>query len=124
MSTLLRLSSAPNPPVPLIITKIAVGFVVGTLVGLTGMGGGILLLPLLMFGLGVSPIVAVGSDAVFNSFTKLGSGFLHWRQGTVNWHLVAGLITGSAPTDFNFNSEVSQMRRVPETKPEPVNAPH
>jgi hypothetical protein len=34
------------------------------------------------------------------------------------------LITGRAPTDFNFNSEVSQMRRMPETKPEPVNAPH
>lgn len=77
--------------------KIMVGAVVGLLVGLTGLGAGVLLLPLLIFGFRVPPIVAVGSDAVFNSITKLGSGYLHYRQGTVNRFLVASLLIGSIP---------------------------
>ena len=50
--------------------------------------------------------------------------FIQWAMQDLTFSRGARLITGSAPTDFNFNSEVSQMRRVPETKPEPVNAPH
>lgn len=81
----------------LLLTKILIGLLVGGLVGFTGIGGGVLLLPLLIFGLGVSPIMAVGSDAVFNAVTKVGSGYMHWRQGSVNWRLVGALIAGSAP---------------------------
>src|SRR3954470_5344013 len=50
--------------------------------------------------------------------------FIQWAIQDLTFSRGARLITGSAPTDFNFNSEVSQMRRTPETKPEPVNAPH
>src|SRR5246500_3532767 len=50
--------------------------------------------------------------------------FIQWAIQDLTFSRGARLITGIAPTDFNFNSEVSQMRRVPETKPEPVNAPH
>src|SRR5271169_3968016 len=77
--------------------RIAVGLVVGTLVGLTGLGGGMVLLPLLISVLGVPPIIAVGSDAVINCITKIGAGGLHWRQGNVNWHLVLSLAYGSIP---------------------------
>ncbi len=56
---------------PLIATKILVGFVVGVLIGLSGVGGGVLLLPILIFGLKMPAIVAVGSDALFNFFTKI-----------------------------------------------------
>ena len=55
------------------LAKILIGFVVGTLIGLTGVGGGVLLLPMLIFGLRVPPIIAVGSDALFNFFTKIPS---------------------------------------------------
>jgi uncharacterized membrane protein YfcA len=61
----------------LIAVKILVGFVVGVLIGLTGVGGGVLLLPVLIFGLKVPPIMAVGSDALFNFFTKIPAGLLH-----------------------------------------------
>ena len=54
---------------PLLAAKILVGFVVGILIGMSGVGGGVLLLPILIFGLRVPPIVAVGSDALFNFFT-------------------------------------------------------
>ena len=50
--------------------------------------------------------------------------FIQWAIQDLTFSRGARLITGSAPTDFNFNSEVSQMRRMPETKPEPVNSPH
>ena len=77
--------------------RIAVGFAVGTLVGLTGLGGGMVLLPLLISVLGVPPIIAVGSDAVINCITKIGAGALHWRQGNVSWRLVLNLAYGSIP---------------------------
>src|ERR1700746_3832898 len=50
--------------------------------------------------------------------------FVQWAMQDLTFSRGARLITGSAPTDFNFNSEVSQLRRMPETKPEPANAPH
>ena len=56
---------------PLIAVKILIGFFVGTLIGMTGLGGGVLLLPILIFGLRIPAIVAVGSDALFNFFTKI-----------------------------------------------------
>jgi glycerophosphoryl diester phosphodiesterase len=77
--------------------EILIGLITGLLVGLTGLGGGVLLLPVLIFGLGVSPLTAVGSDAVFNALTKIGAGFLHWRQGKVDWGLVRWLAGGSVP---------------------------
>lgn len=67
------------------------------LVGLTGLGGGMVLLPLLISVLGVPPIVAVGSDAVINCITKIGAGGLHWRRGNVSWRLVLSLAFGSIP---------------------------
>jgi uncharacterized membrane protein YfcA len=58
--------------IALLAVKIAVGFIVGTLIGMTGLGGGVLLLPILIFGLRVPAIIAVGSDALINFFTKIG----------------------------------------------------
>lgn len=81
----------------IIAREIVVGLVVGVLVGLTGLGGGMVLLPLLISVLGVPPILAVGSDAVINCITKIGAGGLHWRQGSVNWRLVLRLACGSIP---------------------------
>jgi len=81
----------------LAVAKVFTGLVVGALVGLTGIGAGVLLLPILTFGFRVPAMIAVGSGAVFNSVTKLGSGYLHYRQGTVNRFLVAALLMGSIP---------------------------
>lgn len=81
----------------ILVAKVLVGLVIGLLVGLTGMGAGVLLLPILIFGFRVPPLLAVGSDAVFNAITKLGSGYLHYRQGTVSRFLVTSLLTGSIP---------------------------
>ncbi|PYV66864.1 MAG: sulfite exporter TauE/SafE family protein, partial [Acidobacteria bacterium] len=80
-----------------IAIKIVIGLLVGTLIGMTGLGGGVLLLPILIFGLRVSPIIAVGSDALFNFVTKIGSGLMHLRKRTVRRKVVLALATGSVP---------------------------
>jgi len=77
--------------------KIAVGFVVGVLIGMSGVGGGVLLLPVLIFGLGYAPRVAVGSDALFNFFTKIPASLLHLKRGTVRKKVVIALAIGSIP---------------------------
>jgi uncharacterized membrane protein YfcA len=81
----------------LIAAKILVGFIVGVLIGLSGVGGGVLLLPVLIFGLKVPAIVAVGSDALFNFFTKVPASLLHLKKGTVKGKVVLALAIGSVP---------------------------
>lgn len=85
------------PIMPLIAVKILVGFVVGVMIGLTGVGGGVLLLPVLIFGLRVPAIIAVGSDALFNFFTKIPAGLMHLKKGTVRGKVVLALALGSVP---------------------------
>ncbi len=85
---------------PLIAGKILIGFLVGTLIGLTGLGGGVLLLPLLIFGLHVPAITAVGSDALFNFCTKIGSSWMHLRKGTVRRKVVVAMAVGSVPGSY------------------------
>src|ERR1700726_1925650 len=95
-----------------LLMKALIGTVVGTLVGLTGLGSGVLLLPILIFGLGIPPIIAVGSDAAFSALTKLGAGFLHWHQRTVNWRLVRFLAVGSIPGAFGGVLLLARLRAV------------
>jgi len=80
--------------------RVVVGLIAGILVGLTGIGGGMVLLPLLISILGVPPIVAVGSDAVINCVTKIGAGSVHWLRGNVNLRLTLNLAYGSIPGAF------------------------
>jgi uncharacterized protein len=81
----------------LLTAKILVGFVVGVLIGLSGVGGGVLLLPVLIFGLKVPPLMAVGSDALFNFFTKIPASIVHMWKGTVRRKVVLALAVGSVP---------------------------
>jgi uncharacterized protein len=95
----------------LIALKVAVGFLVGALIGLTGLGGGVLLLPILIFGLRIPAIVAVGSDAAFNFLTKIPSSFVHLQRGTVRRKVVVALAVGSMPGSF-FGVRFLQHLRV------------
>jgi uncharacterized membrane protein YfcA len=81
----------------LVTLKIFIGFAVGLLIGLTGLGGGVLLLPILIFGLRVPAIIAVGSDAAFNFLTKIPSSLVHINRGTVRRKVVLALAMGSVP---------------------------
>jgi uncharacterized membrane protein YfcA len=73
------------------------GLIVGMLVGLTGMGGGVLMTPLLVLGLGMPATAAIGTDLAYSSVTKLAGTWQHWRQGTVDLRVVRALAAGSVP---------------------------
>lgn len=81
----------------LLALKILVGFIVGILIGMSGVGGGVLLLPVLIFGLRVPAIMAVGSDALFNFFTKVPASLMHLKKETVRRKVVLALASGSIP---------------------------
>jgi uncharacterized membrane protein YfcA len=73
------------------------GFAVGLLVGMTGVGGGSLMTPLLTLLFGVSPSVAVGTDLAFASITKTAGTITHRAGGTVQWYIVRRLCIGALP---------------------------
>ncbi len=77
---------------------VAVG--IGIVVGLTGMGGGALMTPVLVLFFGVPPLTAVSSDVVASAFMKPAGSWVHMRRGTVNWQLVKLLVYGSVPAAF------------------------
>ncbi|MES2932946.1 MAG: sulfite exporter TauE/SafE family protein [Pseudomonadota bacterium] len=79
------------------LTYVISGFAVGILVGLTGVGGGSLMTPLLTLMFGVPPSVAVGTDLAFASITKAAGTFTHRLRGTVHWDIVRRLCIGALP---------------------------
>ena len=76
---------------------IAVGFGIGALVGMTGVGAGSLMTPVLVAGFGIHPVVAVGTDLLFACLTKSTAAWRHHRLGHVDWHILIWLAVGSAP---------------------------
>ncbi len=73
------------------------GFVVGLIVGLTGVGGGSLMTPLLVLGFGVAPATAVGTDLMYAAITKCGGVWVNARRQTIDWRVVRFLALGSLP---------------------------
>jgi uncharacterized membrane protein YfcA len=73
------------------------GFLVGFLVGMTGMGGGSLMTPILILLFGVSPVTAVGTDLLYACATKTGGVVVHGFNGNIDWRVVRRLALGSLP---------------------------
>lgn len=79
---------------------IIAGFVVGLLVGLTGVGGGSLMTPILLLIFHIKPAVAVGTDLLFASVTKSVGIFAHGKLGNIDWRMVRLLGIGSVPASI------------------------
>lgn len=73
------------------------GFIVGVIVGLTGVGGGSLMTPLLVLLFGIHPATAVGTDLLYAAITKAGGTVVHARKGHVDWRVTRLLASGSIP---------------------------
>ncbi len=73
------------------------GFGVGLLVGMTGVGGGSLMTPILILLFGIHPVAAVGTDLLYAAATKTGGTLIHGLGHTIEWRIVALLATGSVP---------------------------
>jgi uncharacterized membrane protein YfcA len=93
----------------MLMTYITAGFAVGLLVGMTGVGGGSLMTPLLTLLFGVSPTVAVGTDLAFASITKSAGTITHRLNGTVNWAIVRRLCLGALPAALIATLVLSQF---------------
>ncbi|HKQ44787.1 MAG TPA: sulfite exporter TauE/SafE family protein [Rhizomicrobium sp.] len=76
------------------------GFAVGFLVGMTGVGGGSLMTPLLILLFHVHPVTAVGTDLIYASVTKTGGSFVHGFNRTIDWRIVTRLAAGSLPASI------------------------
>lgn len=74
-----------------------VGLLVGTLIGLTGMGGGSIMTPILILLIGIRPTTAVGTDLCYAAVTKIVGAVQHSRNNTVNFRLAHRLAVGSVP---------------------------
>jgi uncharacterized membrane protein YfcA len=73
------------------------GLGVGILVGMTGIGGGSLMTPMLILVFGVTPTTAIGSDLAYAAVTKTVGGYKHWKQRTVDFQLSSWMALGSVP---------------------------
>ncbi|TCM22074.1 hypothetical protein EDF56_101754 [Novosphingobium sp. PhB165] len=82
---------------PLDMMHAIAGLLVGVLVGLTGVGGGSLMTPLLVLMFGVNPQTAVGTDLLFAAVTKICGSVVHGKRETVDWTIVRRLASGSIP---------------------------
>lgn len=76
---------------------VAFGLGVGILVGMTGIGGGSLMTPMLILVFGVTPVTAIGTDLAYAAVTKTVGGYKHWQQKTVDFRLSSWMAIGSVP---------------------------
>jgi uncharacterized protein len=76
---------------------VAFGLGVGILVGMTGIGGGSLMTPMLILVFGVTPVTAIGTDLAYAAVTKTVGGYKHWTQKTVDLTLSTWMAVGSVP---------------------------
>jgi len=93
------------------------GFAVGLLVGMTGVGGGGLMTPILIMLFGVHPATAVGTDLLYAAATKTGGSLVHGFARSIDWRVVGRLATGSVPativtlavlSHFNLSGEAAR----------------
>ncbi len=82
------------------IGYIVAGFVVGMLVGLTGVGGGSLMTPILVLLFHIKPVLAVGTDLLYAAITKSVGIFAHGKLGNIDWKIVRHLAYGSVPASI------------------------
>ncbi len=85
------------------------GFVVGFIIGLTGVGGGSLMTPILVLVFSIKPVVAVGTDLLYAAITKGGGVFAHQKRGTIDWKVVRLLSMGSIPATLAAVFILKQM---------------
>jgi uncharacterized membrane protein YfcA len=92
-------------------TIIVFGLGIGVLVGMTGMGGGSLMTPLLILIFGIQPTTAIGTDIFYSAVTKTVGGWRHLRMKTVNLELVKWLALGSVPAAVLGVALVSALKQ-------------
>ena len=79
------------------VELVLIGLVIGIFIGISGVGGGSIMTPVLILVLGINPLVAVGTDLLYSVPTKILASFVHARQRTIEWRVVWALLRGGIP---------------------------
>ncbi|HET9393827.1 MAG TPA: sulfite exporter TauE/SafE family protein [Candidatus Rubrimentiphilum sp.] len=79
------------------IELVLIGLIIGMFIGISGVGGGSIMTPVLILVLGINPLVAVGTDLLYSVPTKILAAFVHARQRTIEWRIVWALLWGGIP---------------------------
>lgn len=77
-----------------------IGFGVGFIIGMTGVGGGSLMTPILVLGFNIQPAIAVGTDLLYAAITKSGGVLVHQKHGNIQWKILRLLFIGSIPASI------------------------
>ncbi len=94
------------------ILHILTGAIVGFIIGLTGVGGGSLMTPILILGFQINPAVAVGTDLLYAALAKVNGVFFHHRQRTIDWKVVLRLSCGSLPAALLTLLMLGKLKRL------------
>lgn len=92
------------------LIHIGAGSLVGFVIGLTGVGGGSLMTPILVLGFGIAPAIAVGTDLLYAALTKCSGVFFHHKNKTVDWRIVGLLAVGSIPSSLITVALLEQIK--------------
>lgn len=93
------------------LIHIAAGALVGLIIGLTGVGGGSLMTPILVLGFGITPAIAVGTDLFYAALTKCSGIYFHHKNRTVDWKIVLLLGSGSIPCSIITISFLEHLKK-------------
>ena len=85
------------------------GLIVGFVIGMSGVGGGSIMTPLLVMGFGVAPTTAVGTDLLYAGFTKAGGTLARGKLGSVDWRIAGFLALGSVPAALLTSMSLSRF---------------
>ncbi|WEM41193.1 sulfite exporter TauE/SafE family protein [Photobacterium sp. DA100] len=83
-----------------IMLKIALGSIFGLCLGLTGVGGGVLLIPMLQIFCGMAPVLAVGTASLISALVKINASIIHVKAKNVSWRQISILFVGAMPLTF------------------------
>lgn len=94
-----------------ILLQLAMGLVLGLAMGLTGVGGGILIIPLLQFVFHMEAVLAVGTASLIASLVKVNASFFHIKSANVDWRSVIGILLGAIPIGMLSASTVVYLHQ-------------
>ena len=101
-------------PVELIMT-LAIGCLIGLALGMTGVGGGVLIIPLLRGVFQMNPVLAVGTASICASLMKINAAAVHIKMGNVNWKKSVLMLGGAVPATYVTTSFIVRLSQNPDT---------
>ncbi|WCE30469.1 sulfite exporter TauE/SafE family protein [Vibrio sp. SCSIO 43137] len=98
------------------LIKVILGFFIGLCLGLTGVGGGVLIIPILQVVFGMPVVMAVGTASIISSIVKANAGLSHIIAGNVEWRALRWMLLGAVPATFITTEVIIELYKNPVTE--------